>query len=217
MLRLCYRNAVSQRCCNISALSDCKEIVSGTKGMTAVHKIIGRHYASKKLSEDNKLEQIYYGPLTPQIKAVKIFSLSSSAAGLVAQPIIIKEASTIGSTSLLIAICSVVGFFTFVTPLLLHIITKKYVSEVYYNPDTMSYTAVTRNFFLVSKKLEFKAEDVVVPDIPGMFTTMHAKGTPLFIEARHFNDPMHYAKIMGYDKPLDFKLGNMEEPESSKK
>ncbi|KPJ02714.1 Transmembrane protein 70-like, mitochondrial [Papilio xuthus] len=81
----------------------------------------------------------------------------------------------------------------------------------------MSYTAVTRNFFLVSKKLEFKAEDVVVPDIPGMFTTMHAKGTPLFIEARHFNDPMHYAKIMGYDKPLDFKLGNMEEPESSKK
>ncbi|KPJ08219.1 Transmembrane protein 70-like, mitochondrial [Papilio machaon] len=200
----------------MSALSDFKEIISGTKSMTGAQKIISRHYA-KKLNEDNKLERIYYGPLTPQIKAVKIFSLSSSAAGLVAQPIILREASTIGSTSLLIAICSVVGFFTFVTPLLLHVITKKYVTEVYYNPETMSYTAVTLNFFLVPKKLEFKAEDVVVPDIPGMFTTMQAKGTSLFIEARHFNDPMHYAKIMGYDKPLDFKLGNLDEPESSNK
>lgn len=151
MFRLCYRNVVSQRQ-TISSLSDYKEIASGVKCVTAVQKMIGRHY-SKKLNEDNKLERIYYGPLTPQIKAVKIFSLSSSAAGLVAQPIILREASTIGSTSLLIAICSVVGFFTFVTPLLLHIITKKYVTEVYYNPETKSYTAVTLNFFLVPKKV----------------------------------------------------------------
>lgn len=57
-------------------------------------------------------------------------------------------------------------------------------------------------------QLDFKAEDVVVPDIPGMFTTLHAKQKPLFIEARHFNDPLHYAKMMGYDKPMDFKLGD---------
>lgn len=49
-----------------------------------------------------------------------------------------------------------------------------------------------------------------------MFTTMKAKGKPLFIEARHFFDPLHYAKIMGYDKPLDFKLGNVDNDESSR-
>lgn len=50
-----------------------------------------------------------------------------------------------------------------------------------------------------------------------MFTTVHIKGTPLFIEARHFNDPWDYAKIMGYDKPMDFKLGEQESTENEKK
>lgn len=69
----------------------------------------------------------------------------------------------------------------------------------------------TYNFVL---QHEFKSEDVEVPDVPGMFTTMKVKGIPLFIEARFFSDPMHYAKIMGYDKPLDFKMGNPQEDEN---
>lgn len=59
-------------------------------------------------------------------------------------------------------------------------------------------------------QLDFKVDDVVVPDIPGMFTTLHAKNNPLFIEARHFTNPKHYAKMMGYDKPMDFKLGEQD-------
>lgn len=106
-----------------------------------------------KIQKDNKFKRIYYGTLTPQIRAVKVFSLCSSIAGLIAQPILIKEASTIGSTSLLIAVCSVVGFFTFVTPILLHIITKKYVTEIHYNPDKTSYKATTYNFFLLPKQV----------------------------------------------------------------
>ena len=58
-------------------------------------------------------------------------------------------------------------------------------------------------------------DDVQVPEIPGAFTTMKAKGSPLFIEARHFSDPLHYAKMMGYDKPMDFKLG--EDSDSTSK
>ncbi|XP_041978459.1 transmembrane protein 70 homolog, mitochondrial [Aricia agestis] len=170
---------------------------------------------SSKTGEDNKLECIYYGPLKPQIRAVKIFSITSSFAGLIAQPIIINEASKIGSTSLLVALCSVVGFFTFVTPLLLHFITKKYVTEIHYDPETSTYKATYINFFIAPVTIDFKAEDVVVPDIPGMFTTMLAKGKPLFIEARHFSDPIYYAKIMGYDKPLDFKMGNIEEKDTN--
>lgn len=72
------------------------------------------------------------------------------------------------------------------------------------------------NKIYVYFQLEFKTDDVVVPDVPGMFTTMHAKGTPLFIEARHFTDPLHYAKIMGYDKPMDFKLGEQDSSDNQK-
>ncbi|XP_046959587.1 transmembrane protein 70 homolog, mitochondrial [Vanessa cardui] len=205
MIRICQRNASL----HIKSLfqpplhegSSIKSAIIGVHGINS-----SRKFASK-VNQENELERIYYGPLTPQIKAVKIFSVSSSAAGLAAQPIILREATTIGSTSLLVALCSVVGFFTFVTPLLLHLITKKYVTEIHYDPKTLTYKATTINFFLASVQLDFKAEDVVVPDIPGMFTTMVAKGKPLFIEARHFTDPIYYAKIMGYDKPLDFKLG----------
>ncbi|XP_075973364.1 transmembrane protein 70 homolog, mitochondrial [Anticarsia gemmatalis] len=216
MMRFCAINTLNQSKVLFQPLLQ-KQITSKLKSICNSHNIIARHYAIKLKDEDNKLERIYYGPLTPQIKGVKVFSLSSSMAGLLAQPIIIREAATIGSTSLLVAICSVVGFFTFITPILLHVITKKYVTEIHYDPETSTYKATTINFFLARKQLEFKTDDVQVPDIPGMFTTMNAKGTPLFIEARHFSDPWHYAKIMGYDKPMDFKLGEQETSDSEKK
>lgn len=39
-----------------------------------------------------------------------------------------------------------------------------------------------------------------------MFTSIVVKDKPIFIELSHFKDTGHYAKIMGYDKPIDFKL-----------
>lgn len=166
---------------------------------------ISRNLCTKLDNKNN--EKIYTGPLTPHIKGVKIFSLGSSVTGLLAQPIIIQEANAIGSTSLLVGLCSIVGFFTFVTPVLLHMITKKYVTELHYNSVKSNYTAVTYNFFLRRKELTFKTEEVDVPELPGMFTTFKVKGKALFVEPRHFTDPIYYAKIMGYDKPMDFKLG----------
>lgn len=35
---------------------------------------------------------------------------------------------------------------------------------------------------------------------------MIAKGKPLFVDPNQFSDISHYAKMMGYDKPIDFKL-----------
>ncbi|KAL4709973.1 hypothetical protein ACJJTC_003936 [Scirpophaga incertulas] len=192
-----------------------KGIVAKLKVISVQNKIPRRLYSNTQ--DNDQYEQIYFGSLAPQIKAVKIFSLTSSVAGLMAQPIIVKQASQIGSTSLLVIICSMVGFFTFITPLLLHFITKKYVTEIHYNPSNSTYKATTINFFLADKELEFKCEDVHVPDIPGMFTSMHVKGKPLFIEARHFENPLHYAKIMGYDKPMDFKLGEVQDSDNNNK
>lgn len=150
MFRLCFQTTFIQSK-SLALLN--KEISSHLKRIGFYDVKGARHFASE--SKDNKAERIYYGPLTPQIKAVKVFSLSSSVAGLIAQPIILNEAATIGSTSLLVAICSVVGFFTFVTPILLHQITKKYVTEVNYDPANKTYKAITYNFFVAEKQVSY--------------------------------------------------------------
>ena len=150
MLRFCALGTLTQSRVLFQPLVH-KHITSKWKSISSC--IINRNYAIKLKDEESKLDCIYYGPLTPQIKGVKVFSLSSSVAGLLAQPIIIREAATIGSTSLLVAICSMVGFFTFITPILLHVITKKYVTEIHYDPATSTYKATTINFFLARKQV----------------------------------------------------------------
>ncbi|KYM88057.1 hypothetical protein ALC53_03159, partial [Atta colombica] len=57
-------------------------------------------------------------------------------------------------------------------------------------------------------QLTFTPEDVIVPDVNGMFTNCIIKNIPLFLEQKFFYDPSHYIRIMGYDKPIDFKLHN---------
>jgi transmembrane protein 70 len=58
-------------------------------------------------------------------------------------------------------------------------------------------------------QITFTTDDIVVPDVPGMFTSFQIRGVPLFVDPRLFNDPEHYAKMMGYDRPIDFKLNNV--------
>lgn len=101
-------------------------------------------------TDDSNPEEvsIYQGKYTNQILRVKMFSLTTSAMGLVAQPILWHKGIEVGGTGLGILICSVAGIFTFVTPLLLHFVTKKYVIDIKYNEKTDEYTCVTISFFL---------------------------------------------------------------------
>jgi TMEM70/TMEM186/TMEM223 protein family len=99
------------------------------------------------------LIKVYYGVLTPQIKAVKVFSLSSSILGVIAQPVLLEQGSKIGGLPMVVALCGFVGFFTFVTPLLLHWITKKYITELHYDARKDEYVATTVTFFLRQKKV----------------------------------------------------------------
>lgn len=161
--------------------------------------------------------------MTPNIRSVKVFSLTTSVVGVAAQPVLYEQAAKLGSSvPLTVVVCGFVGFFTFVTPFLIHIVTKKYVTELHYDQLTQEYIATTISFFLTKKLLRFKIEDVTVPEVPGMFTSFHVKTkdmrkpAALFVEPKLFTDPTHYVKIMGYDKPIDFKL-NFEEKASQKK
>lgn len=39
-----------------------------------------------------------------------------------------------------------------------------------------------------------------------MFTSFVVGDRDLFVDPALFDDPEHYVRIMGYDKPVDFKL-----------
>ncbi|KAG5676790.1 hypothetical protein PVAND_006598 [Polypedilum vanderplanki] len=171
-------------------------------------------------SQDDK--RVYYGTLTPQIRAVKVFSLTTSLIGVIAQPFLYEQASKLGtSTPVILGICGFIGFFTFITPFLIHIIASKYVTELHYNSNTNEYCATTISFFMTKKKIKFRKENVTVPEVPGMFTSFlvrpegSTKQYPLFVDPRLFDDVSHYIKLMNYDKPIDFKL-NLTEEESER-
>merc|ERR1712083_461136 len=146
--------------------------------------------------------EIYNGILSTQIKLVKGFSLTTSCIGLACQPVLLSFSSS-ANAAVVLGAGAFLSFFTFATPLLIHSVSKKYVTKLYYNQVEDKYTAVVYNIFIRPKKIEFKVNDVEVPDIPGMFTTFKANSVPLFVEGSQFNDITHYGKIMGYDKPLD--------------
>ena len=70
------------------------------------------------------------------------------------------------STSTLFAKLFVFGttsFFIFITPILSQVLTRRYVSRMYYNYDEKRFTAILFNFFLFEYKLEFSIDDVYMP------------------------------------------------------
>jgi len=178
--------------------SICSRLLASSKVNTFLVRL--NHKISEKADQE-----IYEGILSTQIKLVKTFSLMTSCIGLAFQPILYSYSHTGGNVAVVVATGAVISFFTLGTPLLIHSVSKKYVTKLYYNQVEDKYTAVVYNIFVRPKKIEFKLSDVNVPDIPGMFTTFKARNMPLFVEGSLFKEPVHFGKIMGYDKPLNLR------------
>lgn len=55
---------------------------------------------------------------------------------------------------------------------------------------------------------KFTVKEIVLPEVETMFTSMKVgpQKVPVFVDVASFNDTHHYARFMGYDKPLDFRL-----------
>ncbi|XP_043227861.1 transmembrane protein 70 homolog, mitochondrial-like [Amphibalanus amphitrite] len=149
---------------------------------------------------------VYRGPLTGQMKRLKVFSLFTSAVGMYVAPTVMAEMGKAGM-GIAIMMGSVMGIFTLMTPVLIHLVVRNYVTQLTYDPSSDRYTANTITLMLRTRQVEFSPADVHVPDVPGMFTTFVAKGKPLFADANHFQPIEHFGRIMGYDRPVDLKLG----------
>lgn len=156
---------------------------------------------------------IYIGTLTRMVRFVKLFSLSTSAVGISLQPYIYQN---VADLPLLVAaaVTGVTSFFIFLTPVLLHIVTKRYVIEMSLNEQTGKYTATTYSLFLRLKKLQFTSDQVSIPNMPGIFTTIRVNKIPLFVDPNLFTDRRYFIKLMGYDEPMEWEL-NPEEKDKT--
>jgi transmembrane protein 70 len=91
--------------------------------------------------------------LAPRIRNLKIVSFVTSGMGLLIQPLLLQKASEMGSSLVAtIGICTITGFFTFITPVLIHLVTRKYVTSVEYNEKNDEYMATVISFFLKPKQ-----------------------------------------------------------------
>ncbi|XP_044074528.1 transmembrane protein 70, mitochondrial [Siniperca chuatsi] len=164
-------------------------------------------------SEDGNL--IYTGSLGNAVRGVKMFSYSTSGASLFLMPhVLLKTGLGIQTFAMQAAFCGVICFFTFLTPVLLHVITKGYVIRLYHIPDTDTYTAITYSVFLTEKKSVFHQRQVRIPSVSKMFTTFYTDNMGLLVNPDLFPIPHDYNHLMGYDKPFSFDA-NDDRPDKS--
>ncbi|XP_059718381.1 transmembrane protein 70, mitochondrial isoform X1 [Haemorhous mexicanus] len=154
---------------------------------------------------------VYKGNLAKTVLGVKFFSYSTSIFNLFMMPYIMLK-SGIGVESLLVqaAFYGLIGIFTFVTPVTLHLLTKGYVIRLYYKDEVDTYTAITYNAILAEKATVFHQKDVKIPDISKMFTTFYAKTKSMLVNPTLFPNPQDYNHLMGYDKSSFFKFEDLE-------
>jgi len=163
---------------------------------------------SPKKSADghnNDVNVIYTGTLARFVRIVKVFSLSTSIAGICLQPFIYKKLSAL-PVALAIAVGGFASFFVYLTPVLLHLISKRYVTQMTLDSATGEYTAATYTFFLRKKVHRFTAGDVTVPNVPGLFTSIRVHGVPLFIDRDLFTSESHFIQLFKYADPLDWEI-----------
>ncbi|XP_062921243.1 transmembrane protein 70, mitochondrial isoform X1 [Mobula hypostoma] len=168
-----------------------------------------QHFGSDGSTGEERL--IYTGNLAKAVFSVKFFSYSTSIFSCCTMPYVILHSGLgIQSPALQAAFCGIIGFFTFLNPVVLHLLTKGYVIRLYHNAETDNYTAVTYNALLQQKKTVFHQKDIEVPGVSKMFTTFYANKKSMLVNPVLFWHPNDYNHLMGYDRPFSFDLDDLQ-------
>ncbi|XP_053415223.1 transmembrane protein 70, mitochondrial [Nycticebus coucang] len=167
-------------------------------------------------SEDGRL--IYTGNLARAVFGVKCFSYTTSVISFAFLPYIFAQNNNaFVSLPGQILFYGIIGSFAFITPVLLHFVTKSYVIRLYHEATTDTYKAITYNFVLRETSTVFHQNDVIIPDSTYLFTTFCAKTKSLLVNPLHFPVPEDYFHLMGYDKMFNFDTEEAGEDKQVKK
>lgn len=146
---------------------------------------------------------VYTGSINKAVYMVKCFSLATSAIGICLQPWLL---STMANSALVFKVTTVcaTGFFVFGTPWLLHFLCKRYVTKLYYNKHTKTFTVERLNFFARPKYFSFQPRDIK-DSLPNPFSNFEVadQGFLINTEELKFTNPEVYVVFMRYDEPID--------------
>jgi transmembrane protein 70 len=156
------------------------------------------------LRQDFLGKLVYVGKLDKSFRAAKSLSLASSLGGAIMYPVMLPKILADASMIVAVGYTIISATFVLLTPSLIQMISKRYLTTLYYQEQTQQFTGFYKNFFMMERQIKFRAEDVEVPPITGMFTSMLIKNQPFFINHEDFLDKPVLMKMLGYDKEFDF-------------
>ncbi len=179
-----------------------------------IQKRLNNNFNNNNKSIDNNMNEseerlIYSAPqsMVKMIKIIKTFSISTTLIAGGVQPFIYQQILS-SSSPFAIGFASVTSLGVVMSPLILNWFTKRYVTQLYYDFETQLFKAWVLNLFNRKVSITYKADEVLVPEILGIFTTytVGAKKKPLFVDPNFVIDFNTYKMMLGYDKPIDFKI-----------
>ena len=138
-----------------------------------------RHKSDGAASNGRQL--VYEGPLSRSIQLVKVFSLSTALATVVATPILMlygKESVPLVGK---VAIATTILLAGTSTTFLLHWITKVYVHKMFYNVATETFIVETMSMLARRRETELKLNEIRLAKEPTAFTTFQGKGKKYFL------------------------------------
>ncbi|KAI3418766.1 hypothetical protein GPALN_007870 [Globodera pallida] len=146
----------------------------------------------------------------------KVCSLGSSTLGLVMIPIItsvlwepIAERPTV---MVFAGVANLFLVFFAMTPLLLHLLTKRFVQNVFFNRKDRIFTIVHYNFFLQKRAIRFSADQLVdaadIPEnkrfwLPLATCLVHSHPMLLPLDADSYTDQEAFELLTKNIKPID--------------
>lgn len=175
------------------------------------------HATRETLRQDLLGKLVYVGKLDKPFRAAKSLSLASSLAGAVMYPVMLPRILEDASLFVAVGYTIISATFVLLTPSLIQMISKRYLTSLYYHESTQQFTGFYKNFFMMERQVKFRAEDVEVPPITGMFTSMLINKQPFFINHEDFLDKPVLMKMLGYDKEFDFSKYTSELPDEKDK
>ncbi|CAM1324379.1 TMEM70 (predicted) [Pycnogonum litorale] len=195
--------------CNVLTNQTTRQTINRFTNAAAIDRVgYNRQFSCRRSSSMHVKDAgdlVYEGKLTRNLKMVKYFSFTTTLIGLSIQPALLTTLSA-KSSAFALTFCGFVGTITFVTPYLIHVLAKRYVTALYFDRQNKVFTAFTLSLFNREKPMRYVSDDVHIPDVTGAFSSFKAKGRPLFVADEDFNDLSVYEHMVGYDKPLDLTL-----------
>lgn len=118
--------------------------------MTCSH-LATRPFASHATDDKNVQSVstlIYQGNMATFIKSLKLFSLSTSAVGMLGWPLVYFSESfqADASTSSVVMLAGIAAY-SLSTPLIMHMLTKRYVTHLEYEEGSDTYSATVYSLF----------------------------------------------------------------------